>query len=287
MHVETALTADERQRYEREGYLVRPGAFGPDEVARMRREADYVLTMLLNSALANDRPSGRIDAVRTGGGDAHVRKIQPVNDLSLYFSELAADERIVGPMRELMGSEPNLMEEKLNYKQPVGNWPDGLPVKERTDHFEPHNDWAYYSTQGYPQDIMSTMLVMDDCTVDNGPLVLWKGSHRHHLEHVHGAGNDLTVDRALIDLAAGEDLLAEAGSVVYFHALLIHSSRPNGTDRPRRLMIYSHYPGREDHGVDVRNGPTRLRETPWEHNYLRRRIAGEIEDAFRLEVAAE
>ena len=32
-------------------------------------------------------------------------------------------------------------------------------------------------------------------------------------------------------------------------------------------MIYSHYPNRIDMGHDVRNGPTRLREQPYEARY--------------------
>jgi ectoine hydroxylase-related dioxygenase (phytanoyl-CoA dioxygenase family) len=277
------LTERERESYERDGYLVRPGVFDPEELVRMHIEADYVLGLLINSALTNGRPSGRIDATRGVGGGAHVRKVQPVNDLSLYFSEIAEDERIIGPLRDIMGFEPRLMEEKLNYKQPVPNWPAELPLADRTDAFPPHNDWAYYALQGYPQDIVSTMLVMDDCTVDNGPLILWGGSHRHHLDHIAGPNLDLTVPAGRLEPDAGVDLLAPAGSVVFFHSLLIHSSRPNETDQPRRLMIYSHYPGREDHGVDVRNGPTRLRESPWERQYLRRRAAGEIEDPFQLQ----
>lgn len=280
--IDVRLSPEERDRYRRSGFLVRPAAFHDDEVARMRQEADYILELLVNSSLGSGRLSGRFDVGRGADGGVHVRKVQPVNDLSLYLSEISADARLLGPLRELMGSEPRLMEEKLNYKQPVPNWPDSLPVPEREDSFAPHDDWAYYSAQGYPQDIVSSMIALDECTVDNGPLLIWPGSHRQHLEHVAGKRRDLTVAPGLIDEKAGEDLLVPAGSVVFFHACLVHSSRPNTTDQPRRLMIYSHYPGREDHGVDVRNGPARLREAPWEHEHLRRVISGERRQPFRL-----
>ena len=39
-------------------------------------------------------------------------------------------------------------------------------------------------------------------------------------------------------------------------------------------MIYSHYPKAADMGYDVRNGPGRLRESPYEMEYLRMKIAG-------------
>lgn len=280
-NVGVGLTPEERERYDRDGFLVRPAVFSEAEVARMRAEADYVLELLINSALSSGRPNGRIDVGRGAEGGVHVRKVQPINDVSLYFSQVSDDPRLLGPLAELMGSEPRLMEEKLNYKQPVPNWPEQLPVRDKEDSFAPHNDWAYYSMQGYPQDIVSSMITMDDCTVDNGPLVLWPGSHRAYLEHVKGTF-DLHVAPGLIDETAGEDLLVPAGSIVFFHALLIHSSRPNSTAQPRRLMIYSHYPGREDHGTDVRNGPARLRESPWERDYLRKLIDGEARPTFRL-----
>lgn len=100
---------------------------------------------------------------------------------------------------------------------------------------------------------------------------------------MHSERGRLTVALGLIDPAPGRDLLAPAGSVVFFHALLIHSSRPNDSGAPRRLMIYSHYPSREDHGIDVRNGPARLRESPSEHEYLRRRLEGLAADTFVLQ----
>ena len=63
--------------------------------------------------------SGRLDWHLTSQGQQVVRKIQPINDLSLAFTQAAADERLTGPLRELMDDDPVLMEEKLNYKQPL------------------------------------------------------------------------------------------------------------------------------------------------------------------------
>jgi hypothetical protein len=36
-------------------------------------------------------------------------------------------------------------------------------------------------------------------------------------------------------------------------------------------------------GVDVRNGPTRLREAPYEWEYTRMKLRGEENDVFRAE----
>jgi hypothetical protein len=48
-------------------------------------------------------------------------------------------------------------------------------------------------------------------------------------------------------------------------------------------MIYSHYPAAADMGIDVRNGPIRLRESPWEWEYRRQRDAGGYVDVFRVD----
>ena len=75
-----------------------------------------------------------------------------------------------------------------------------------------------------------------------------------------------------VDPNVGVDVIAPPGSVMLFHALLVHASTANRSTRPRRIMIYSHYPQRANMGFDVRNGRTRLRESPHELKYLRAQL---------------
>ena len=46
-------------------------------------------------------------------------------------------------------------------------------------------------------------------------------------------------------------------------------------------MIYSHHPAAVDMPFDTRNGPNRLRESPYEREYLRMKERGEFTDRFR------
>ena len=69
-----------------------------------------------------------------------VRKIQPINDLSLAFTKAIEEERIVEPLRQIMGDEPVLIEEKLNGKQPLTQKIEGLPIRQINDAFPVHND---------------------------------------------------------------------------------------------------------------------------------------------------
>lgn len=275
------LTEAQLDRFQRDGYLVLPAAFDAAEVRRMQAEADRILELILNSSIALQRRSGRLDWRELDDNAQIVRKIQPINDLSEYLAEVSHDPRLIAPMRQIMGHEPILMEEKLNYKQPLRERIEGIEIRRIDDRFPIHNDWAYYRAQDYPQDILSSAISLDESTVENGPLHVWPGSHRTYLEH-ESMENGLQVKPGLIDYDGGVDILAPPGSVMFFHALLVHNSRPNTSGAPRRIMIYSHYPARVDMGDDVRNGPARRREQPYEQQYRDMVARGEFAPAFRI-----
>ena len=275
----SALNQEQVDFFAVNGYLVLERVFDEREVAMMREAADWILALMLNSSLANGRLSKRLDWRMNSSGTQVVRKIQPINDLSLTFVRVADDERLTAPMAQIMGEQPILMEEKLNYKQPLPDPVAGLPIRQIEDSFPMHNDWAYYQKQNYPQSVLSSALLLDECTAQNGPLHIWPGTHKTHLEHELGH-NGLQIVDGLIDPAAGIDMLAPAGSFMIFHTLVVHNSKANTSGRPRRLMIYSHYPESLGMTYDVRNGPIRLRESPWELEYLRMKETGKFEDRF-------
>ena len=274
------LTQHQLDFFSEHGYLVLEKVFTANEVASMQAESDYILELAINSSLAHKRLSRRLDWRLTSQGDHMVRKIQPINDLSLLFTQIAADQRLIDPLSQIMGEAPVLMEEKLNGKQPLPDKVEGLPIRRADDHFPIHNDWAYYRAQNYPQTILSSALLIDDSSSDNGPLRIWPGSHRSHLEHEE-TDNGWQVKPTCIDHQGGMDMIAPAGSFMIFHVLLVHNSRPNTSGAPRRIMIYSHHPTSVEMPFDIRNGPTRLRESPYEREYLRLKLRDEFEDLFQ------
>jgi ectoine hydroxylase-related dioxygenase (phytanoyl-CoA dioxygenase family) len=276
-----ALSQKHLDQFAEEGFLILPAVFDAGEVAHMRQEADAILELILNSSIALHRRSNRLDWLKRADGHAMIRKIQPINDLSPYLAQVSADERLVGPLRSVMGDEPVLMEEKLNYKQPLPLPVTGIEYPPRpSDSFPIHNDWVYYAAQNYPQEIVSSAISLDECTPANGPLRVWPGSHKKHREHVMIPDIGLEVKEGLIDRDAGQDVLAPPGTVMLFHSLLVHNSRSNDTHIPRRVMIYSHFPKKFNMGDDVRNGPTRRFEKPFEEKYRQLLASGEYKKTF-------
>lgn len=276
-----ALTPQQLNAYRKDGYLVLPGVFSAD-VEAMRTDADFILELVVNSSLANRRQSRRLDIRRKADGSMMVRKIQPIVDLGLNLARVSEDPRLLAPLAACMGDEPVLMEEKLNYKQGVPDLDGGrlLRTPQDDDRFPVHNDWAYYKYNNYPQAIVSSAIAIDDCHADNGPIRVFPGTHKRHVEHLR-VRNGLEVPPGTVDASAAVPVLAPAGSVMFFHSCLIHTSGPNDSGLPRRLMIYSHYPKAAALGFDIRNGPNRLRESPWEWRYQRMKAAGEFHDPFQ------
>ena len=279
--INPVLNDEQRTQWLDCGYLVIPDVFTLAEIVSMRREADFILELVINSSLCNQRQSGRLDIRKRRIDGLVVRKIQPINDLSLRLAQFSMDDRLLDPMREFMQDEPILMEEKLNYKQPIENL-EMFKVPVDDDRFPVHNDWAYYMVNDYPDDIVSSAIAIDDQSEENGTIRVFPGTHREHIDHDR-VRNGLEVPAGSVDWGSQQPIDAPAGSVMFFHAKLIHTSRPNETSDPRRLMIYSHYPKRANKGIDLRNGPMRLRESPWEWEYRRNKEAGRFVDQFTLE----
>lgn len=277
------ITSDHATEIERKGYVIIEDAFSDREVEKMRKASDRLLELIINSSLANDRTSGRLALVEDESGGQMVKKIQPINDLSLTFTEISRDDRLIEPMREFMGDDPRLLEEKLNYKQPLPEPVDGINTNRPSEAWPVHSDWAYFRAQDYPQDVVSSAIALDDLTEENGTMRLWPGTNDEFIEHER-TDNGLEVPPEHVNDSEAELLEVPAGSLVLFDSLVWHDSSPNLTDSPRRLMIYSHYPANagQEHDIaeDERNAPTRRRESPYEWQYQELKDEGNFEDRF-------
>jgi ectoine hydroxylase len=218
--------------------------------------------------------------VQAKDGKLNVQKIQPINDLSPYLKAVSQDERLLGPLRQLMGGhEPILMEEKLNYKQLLHREVDLSPfnMSGSEDAFPLHHDWGYYRQQGYPGETLSSAISIDDSTPDNGPLRVIPGTHKTEWplidpDPTHGRGE---IAEEIFEGVGRVQCLAPGGSVMLFHSKLVHDSTTNATGQPRRIMIYSHYPAYHRAEEDQRNRATREKAQAQEESYRQKVLAGQ------------
>lgn len=276
------MTTRQMHEFETQGFIVLESLFAASELVTLRNEANRLLEVLVNSSLANHRKSGRLDIRELSDGRHVVRKIQPFVDLSLVFSRVAQDSRLVGPVSQLLGGSVDLMEDKLNYKQCVPPVMADFGLPRADDRFLRHNDWAYHRAQGYAPSMVNAAICVDDCPPESGPLHVWPGTHAEHIEHEQ-IGQSYEVPAPRLPAPEGMDIPADAGSLILFHTLLVHCSRPNTSHRPRRVAIFSYHRCDEPVLPDARNGPTRFRESPYEWQYVRLKARGEFQDLFHAD----
>jgi ectoine hydroxylase-related dioxygenase (phytanoyl-CoA dioxygenase family) len=294
MQSTSPLRAEQVTAFQTAGYLVLPRLFDDDELDAMRRAADRILELAINGSLALQRRYPRMDAKLQDDGQLTLRKIQPVNDLEPAIAAISADERLLAPMRQLMDDEPVLMEEKLNYKQTVDT--RGLDLgflrgssfnaAHSREGFVLHHDWGYYRREGYPENTLSSAVALDDCA-GRGPIRVIPGSHLVDAPLADpdpASGSGIVAD-GFFDLADLTPVDAPAGSVMLFHAKLVHDSEPNRSGLPRRVMIYSHFPRSHDPSEDPdrRNGPIRVYAQGFETRYREAIERGDYTDLFHAD----
>jgi hypothetical protein len=275
------LTDEQREQYATDGYLVLPSAYRPEETAAMAAESDRLVDVLVNASLATGEISPRID-LRTRPEGPVLLKVQPLADVSPLLEQVSEDDRLLQPMRDLLGCEPLLLEEKLNGKELLALSVEqlgDLPVRPSSDAFPFHTDYHYFYLDGYPPETLSSAIAIDECTRENGALRVVPGSHLQ--EWPLASTWPPYLDEASFPEEDQVYLECPAGTVVLFHSKLAHASSPNLTTDPRRLLIYSHYPSTYAVEPDARNRPLREQSAAHEQRYAERLDAGYVPIAVR------
>ena len=122
-------------------------------------------------------------------------------------------------------------------------------------------------------DMITTLLFMDDVTLDNGPLEVLPGTHKGPIHsHWHdgvfrGAVHDTVIDAQRDKIVK---CVGKAGSVCLMHANLLHGSAPNLSDQPRTLYITTYYA--ED---SIELSPNHLPST-LTHELVRGEVSGRV-----------
>jgi len=151
------------------------------------------------------------------------------------FDRLMRHPRLVAILTALLGDAIRLHGSKINLKSPRY----GSPV-------EWHQDWAFYPHTN--DDLLAVGVMLDDCTSDNGPLLVVPGTHRgptfdHHTGDHHGGRYFCgAIDPAAIrdEIARAVPLTGRAGSLSFHHVRLVHGSAQNVSSLPRTLLLYEY-----------------------------------------------
>ena len=208
------LTAEQRERFDREGYLFFPSLFTQDEIRALTDEVP---------ALYAQR---RVENVREKTGDV-VRTNFAAHMYSYPFAKLARHPRMVEPIRQIFGEDVYMHQFKINGKQAF----DG-------DVWQWHQDYGTWMNEDQmpAARAMNVAIFLDEVNEFNGPLMFIPGSHK---QGVLDASHDLSTTSYPLWVISNDNIRkmvekggivapkGPAGSMILFHGCLVHASTSN------------------------------------------------------------
>src|SRR5690349_4018917 len=157
-----------------------------------------------------------------------VRRIKKPTSVHPVFWEFAKSPKMIDVLTRLLGPNVRLHGSKLNIKAPQY----GSPV-------EWHQDWAFYPHTN--DDLLAVGIMLDDCELENGPLMVMPGTHKGPVYDHHADGyfcGAMDPDAAGLDFAQAVPLTAPAGSMSFHHVRAVHGSAQNTSSKPRQLLLF-------------------------------------------------
>lgn len=164
-----------------------------------------------------------------------------------YFWEILTQSKVTKVLTDLLGDDTTLITTKLNTKAPGG----GQAV-------EWHQDWAFYPHTN--DDLLAFGLMLEDVTLDDGPLMVVPGTHRGPLLSHQSNGvfcGAIDPDDPLFEKDKAVTLTGKAGSMTVHHVRTLHGLAPNMSDR-NRLILFMKWPA-PMHGPFLGAGPISIR----------------------------
>lgn len=229
----TLLTAEQRQAYERDGYILIRSLFDAEEAA-------YLKTAMETDEQIRSHFYDRHD--ETGATTKMALWNHPGDSA---YGLAARSERVVDTMEDLLGGEVYHYHSKLTAKEAYegGAW-------------EWHQDYGYWYANGCLFPLMaSVMIALDKSTKENGCLQVLKGSHlMGRIEHGELESGQVGAEARRTEEATKqmETVYAEMepGDGLFFHCNTLHRSDQNRSPNRRWTLISCYNAARNNPYLD-------------------------------------
>ncbi len=227
----TVLTAEQREQFWKDGYLVVEGAVSAGLLGRLQGDFAQWIEDSRGHAdnygeMIDGRPRFDLQPGHSAKAPA-LRRVQAPIEISEAYFEAMADSRMTDMIADLIGPSVKLHHTKINSKLPGAatevKWHQDFP-------FTPHTN----------ADVVTALLMVDEVTDENGPLEVASGSHKGP---THPIWQDGVFTGAIDDETAGRmqseavTCKGPAGAVCLMHTKLAHGSASNLSNHPRTLFI--------------------------------------------------
>ncbi len=221
------LSPETIEAYRRDGFIVLPNILASAEVEALRRVTERFVDNARKVA-ANDEIYDLEDS--HSAAEPRVRRIKTPHLFDPEYARAGRHPKIVEVLKDLWGTV-RFDTGKLNMKS-AGY---GAPV-------EWHQDWAFYPHTN--DDLAAVGIMLDDCEMENGPMMVIPGSHRGPTYDHHGPDGRFcgAIDPAAcgLDVSQARPCLGKAGSITVHHVRAVHGSATNFSGRERRFLLFQY-----------------------------------------------
>jgi len=221
------LTEAQRQAYERDGFIVVPDVFSPEEIAELGRVTDEFVRASAG-VTANDNVYDLEDSHTPA--EPRVRRLKAPHAIHPAYFRASRNAKVAEILTDLWGTV-RFDTGKLNMKS-AGY---GAPI-------EWHQDWAFYPHTN--EDLAAVGIMIDDVDMENGPMMVVPGSHKGPIYDHHGPNGRfcgaMDPETCDIDLSRAQPCLGKAGSITVHHVRAVHGSATNFSGRPRRFLLFQY-----------------------------------------------
>lgn len=219
------LSKEQKSFYEDNGYLLVEDVVSPAQLAKLQSITYDLIEK--SKAITESDEIYDLDEGHTSQ-TPRLTRIKLPHKQDPYYWEILKNSGVTQVLNDLLGKDTTLITSKLNTKAPSG----GSAV-------EWHQDWAFYPHTN--DDLLAFGLMLEDVTLDNGPLMVIPGTHKGPL--LSHKNNDMfcgaiSADDPLFKAEQAVTLSGKAGSMTIHHARTLHGSAPNLSDRNRLILFY-------------------------------------------------
>lgn len=223
----SVLTPSQVEFYRQHGYLAIENVLTPAQLAEAHDVVDRFVEQ--SRAVTAHNEVFDLEPDHTPARP-HIRRLKNPVKIHPFFDSLMRSDSILDHVEPLVGPGVRYQGSKLNMKDAQG----GSPV-------EWHQDFGFYPHTN--DDLLAVGVALDDCTLENGCLLVVPSSHKgpildHHQDGVFVGA--ITPSREGVDLARAVPVEVRAGGISIHHVSLLHGSAPNRSSRPRRLLLYQY-----------------------------------------------
>ncbi|MAI42810.1 MAG: phytanoyl-CoA dioxygenase family protein [Candidatus Azotimanducaceae bacterium] len=220
------LTNDQIKAFQTNGYLAVENVISAEELEELRGVTEEFVER--SRGISESNSTFDLEPGHTADLPQLRRITRPVDQHQIY-AKYVHHQSILDIVESLIGPNLRYHNNKVNMKNPG----HGSAV-------EWHQDWAFYPHTN--DDLLEVGIALDDMTEENGALMVIPGSHKgktwdHHQDGLFvGAVTDpkFEPNRAV-------SLKVKAGGITLHHVRMVHGSKPNESDKSRRMFFIGFY----------------------------------------------